>query len=76
MNLKSIKLDTWTSKCLWGDAWDPWVAKMVSQVFKMEPQGHQNVTILNAKRVTGIGSDRDTGDNNGYRVIFLTRHEN
>ena len=40
--LKSLKLYTWTSKCLLGDPLDPWITKIVSQVPKMEPQGLQN----------------------------------
>ena len=31
MTLKSIKMDTWTSKCLLGDPLDPWITKMVTQ---------------------------------------------
>jgi hypothetical protein len=42
MILKSLKIYTWTSKCLLGDPLDPWITKMVSQVPKMEPQGLQN----------------------------------
>ena len=42
--LKSLKIYTWTSKCLLGDPLDPWITKMVSQVPKMEPQGHHNVS--------------------------------
>ena len=42
MILKSIKMHTWTSKCLLGNPLDPWITKMVSQVPKMEPQGLQN----------------------------------
>ena len=42
MTLKSIKMHTWTSKCLLGDPLDPRITKMVSQVPKMEPQGLQN----------------------------------
>ena len=42
MILKSIKMQTWTSKCLLGDPLDPRITKMVSQVPKMEPQGLQN----------------------------------
>ena len=42
MILKSLKIYTWTSKCLLGDPLDPWITKMVSQVTKMEPQGLQN----------------------------------
>ena len=44
MILKSIKIHTWTSKCLLGDPLDPWITKMVHQVLKMKPQGHQNVS--------------------------------
>ena len=44
MILKSVKIYTWTSKCLLGDPLDPWITKMVSQVPKMEPQGLQNET--------------------------------
>ena len=44
MSLKSLKMHTWTSKCLLGDPLDPWITKMVSQVPKMEPQGHHNVS--------------------------------
>ena len=40
--LKSLKVYTCTSRCLLGDPLDPWIAKMVSQVSKMEPQGLQN----------------------------------
>ena len=32
MTLKSIKMPTWTSKCLLGDPLDPRMTKMVSQV--------------------------------------------
>ena len=42
MTLKSMKMYTWTSKCLLGDTLDPWITKMVSQVPKMKPQGLQN----------------------------------
>ena len=42
--LKSLKIYTWTSKCPLGDPLDLWITKMVSQVPKMEPQGHQNVS--------------------------------
>ena len=42
--LKSLKIYTWTSKCLLGDPLDPWITKMVHQVLKMKPQGHQNVS--------------------------------
>ena len=42
MTLKSIKMHTWTSKCLLGDPLDPWITKMVSKVPKMKPQGLQN----------------------------------
>jgi len=31
MTLKSIKMHTWTSKCLLGDPLNPWIAKMVTQ---------------------------------------------
>ena len=41
MILKSIKMHTWTSKCLLGDPLDPRITRMVSQVPKMEPQGLQ-----------------------------------
>ena len=44
MTVKSIKMHTWTSKCLLGDPLDPWITKMVSQVPKMESQGLQNVS--------------------------------
>ena len=40
--LKSIKMDTWTSRCLLGVPVDPWITKMVTQGTKMEPQGLQN----------------------------------
>ena len=49
MTLKSIKMHTWTSKCLLGDPLDPWITKMVSQVPKMEPQGHHNVSFEHKK---------------------------
>ena len=51
MTLKSIKIHTWTSKCLLGDPldpwitkneWVPWITKMVNLVTNMEPQGLQN----------------------------------
>jgi len=42
--LKSLKIYTWTSKCLLGDPLDPWITKMVSQVPKMESQGLQNLS--------------------------------
>ena len=42
MTLKSIKMPSWTSKCLLGDPLDPWITKIVSQVPKMEPQGSQD----------------------------------
>ena len=42
MSLKSIKMHTWTSKCLLGDPLDPRITQMVSQVPKMEPEGLQN----------------------------------
>ena len=44
MTLKSIKMHTWTSKCLLGEPLDPWITKMVSQVPKMESPGLQNVS--------------------------------
>ena len=44
MTLKSLKMDTWTSKCPLGDPLDPWITKMVAQVPKMEPQGLQNAS--------------------------------
>jgi len=31
MNLKSINMYTWTSKCLLGDPLNPWIIKMVTQ---------------------------------------------
>mgnify|MGYP002811515280 CR=1 FL=1 len=40
--LKSIKMDSWTSRCLLGVPVDPWVTKMVTQDTKMEPRGLQN----------------------------------
>ena len=43
MTLKSLKIYTWTSKCLLGDPLDPWITKMVSQVPKMESPGPPNV---------------------------------
>ncbi len=49
MSLKSSKMHTWTSKCLLGDPLDPWITKMVSQVPKMEPQGHHNVSFEHKK---------------------------
>ena len=42
MIVKSIKMHTWTSKCLLGDPLNPWITKMVSQVSKMEARGSQN----------------------------------
>jgi len=51
MSLKSCKMHTWTSKCLLGDPLDPWITKMVSQVPKMEPQGHHNVSFEHKKCV-------------------------
>ena len=42
MVLKSIQMDTWTSRCLLGVPVEPWVTKMVTQDTKMEPQGLQN----------------------------------
>ena len=51
MSLKSLKMHTWTSKCLLGDPLDPWITKMVSQVPKMEPQGHHNVSFEHKKCV-------------------------
>ena len=47
--LKSLKIYTWTSKCLLGDPLDPWITKMVSQVPKMESQGLQNVSFAYKK---------------------------
>ena len=41
--LNPLKIYTWTSKCPLGDPLNPWITKMVSQVPKMEPQGHHNV---------------------------------
>ena len=49
MTLKSLKMHTWTSKCLLGDPLDPWITKMVSQVPKMEPQGLQNDSFMSKK---------------------------
>ena len=49
MTLKSLKMHTWTSKCLLGDPLDPWITKMVSQVPKTEPQGHHNVSFEHKK---------------------------
>ena len=49
MTLKSIKMHTWTSKCLLGDPLDPWITKMVSQVPKMESHGLLNVSFLYKK---------------------------
>ena len=51
MSLKSLKMHTCTSKCLLGDPLDPWITKMVSQVPKMEPQGHHNVSFEHKKCV-------------------------
>ena len=51
MSLKSLKMHTWTSKCLLGDPLDPCITKMVSQVTKMEPQGHHNVSFEHEKCV-------------------------
>ena len=42
IKLKSLKIYTWTSKCLLGDPLDPRITKMMSQVPKIEPQGLQN----------------------------------
>jgi len=42
MTTKSIKMHTWTSKCLLGNPLDRWITKMVYQVPKMEAQGLQN----------------------------------
>ena len=44
MTLKSIKMYTWTSKCLLGDPLDPRITKMVSQVPKIKRQGLPNVS--------------------------------
>ena len=49
MTLKSLKMQTWTSRCLLGDPLDPWITKMVSQVPKMEPQGLQNDSFMSKK---------------------------
>ncbi len=40
--LKSIKIDSWTSRCLVGVPLESWITKMVTQVTKMELQGVQN----------------------------------
>ena len=42
MTLKSIKMYTWTSKCLLGDPLDPWITKMVTQGIQNGVQGLQN----------------------------------
>ena len=47
--LKPLKIYTWTPKCPLGDPLDPWIAKMVSQVPKMEPQGLQNDSFISKK---------------------------
>jgi len=31
ITLKSIKMHTWTSKCLLGDPLDPWITEMITQ---------------------------------------------
>ena len=41
---ESIKIDTWTSRCLLGVPTDPWITKMITQGTKMESQGLQNVS--------------------------------
>ena len=50
MCLKSLKMHTWTSKCLLGDPLDPRITKMVSQVSKIEPQGPKNNSLKSNKR--------------------------
>ena len=40
--LKSIKIDTWTSRCLVGVPVDPWITTIIPQDTKMEPRGLQN----------------------------------
>ena len=40
--LKSIKIDSWTSRRPLGLPVDPWITKIVTQGTKMEPQGLQN----------------------------------
>ena len=47
--LKSIKMDTWTSRCLVGVPLESWITKMVTQVTKMNPQGFQNDNVGNKK---------------------------
>ena len=42
MTAKSIKMETWTSRCLVGVPLEPWITKMVNLVTNMEPQGLQN----------------------------------
>ena len=49
MTLKSFKMQTWTSKCLLSDPLGSLITKMVSQVPKMETQGHQNVSFEHKK---------------------------
>ncbi len=40
--LKSIKLDTWTSRCLVGVPLESWITQKVTEATKMEPQGLEN----------------------------------
>ena len=42
MTLNSIKMHTWPFECLLGNPLDPWLAKIVTQAPKMEPEGHKN----------------------------------
>ena len=43
-SLNSTKIETWTSRCLFGVPVDPWITKMITQGTKMESQGLQNVS--------------------------------
>ena len=49
MTLKSIQMDTWTSRRLLGIPGYPWITKMVTQGTKMEPQGLQNNSFVYKK---------------------------
>ena len=47
--LRLIKMNTWTSSCLWDVLEDPWITKMVTQGIKMEPQGLENNNCIHKK---------------------------
>ena len=50
MILKSIKIHTWTSKCLLGVPLDAWIIKWCPRYPKIEPPGTQNDSSASKKR--------------------------